>query len=325
MNVNPYGWQRTGWAMDNMAQANPKLKYSTSVVATLIWLRELYRRVRKVGKSLIIQIDGEHQTGKSRIGGYFLAWLLDPTFEENRRVRTCTSDTEILEAVKNINEQGIKGAAMVVDEGGVAVGRQDFADKIAKAINKTIQIIGLLHPIIIIISPIKQQIMKSIERMSNKYIHFERATVGYTKIFPYNIRYNSITEKTLTPKPTISIFGCKYVLNEIKISPLPDWMDRQYAEIENEKKPPLFDKLREQALESRIREKKKDPLELVNLVVENYNEKKMNCDFLAKSAMKESSKRVIFAPNRIKPRLGVSYRDAESIAIEAEAIINKKE
>jgi len=324
INTNPYGWKRIGWAMDNKAQENPKLKYPTSVIATLIYMRALYRRVKKIGKSLIIQIDGEHQTGKSRIGGYFFAWILDPTFGENRKIRICTSDTGILEAVKNINDKQIKGAAIVIDEGGVAVGRQDFADRLAKAINKTIQIIGYLHPIIIIISPIKQQILKSIERMSNVYFHFERGSTSFTRLFPYNLRYNSISEKTLTPKPTISIFGCKYVLNEIKVSPLPAWMDEEYKEIEMKNKPPMFDKLREQAMETKVREAKKDPMELVNVVVEDYRQTGKNCVYLSKSSMKEEAKHISFEPNRIRPRLGVSDRDAHTIAIEAEAIVNKK-
>ena len=323
METNPYGWKRIGWAVDSAQKDMPKFKYSTSVLATIIWFRSLYRRVKRVGKSLIIQIDGEHQTGKSRFGGFFLAWLLDPTFEGNRKTRVCTTDVEILGAVKEIQSSGIKGAAIVIDEGGAAVGRQDYSSKISIAINKTVQIIGSLHPIIIVISPIKQQILTSLERMSHKYLHFERTGEGFSFLYPYNVRYNSLTKKLMTPKPIVNIFGNKYYLNRIKVFPIPKWMDDMYAEIEAEKKPPMFEKFREQAMESRVKEKRKDPLELVELVLEDWKEKGQKCIYLAKASMKEGSTYISFDPNRIKTRLGVSYRDADTIAIEARVKIRE--
>lgn len=319
--INPYDWEFTGWAYRNADPILPNLRYSENTIAAILYLRGLHRRVNVIGKSLIIQIDGEHQTGKSSSGGYLLCYLLDPTFSANRRDRICTTAREILQAVQKIKESEIKGAAIMIDEGGAAAGRQDYHEKIQKAIDKTIQIIGNLRIIIVVISPVKQQISSSLERMAHKYIHFARYGKEYTNAYPYNIHYNSIAKQIITPKPVVVIFGNRYILKRIKISRLPKWLDDQYREIENEKKPLLLRKLAEDGLKEEIEEKKQDPLELVPIVVEKYKR------FLTKIQRRRGNYGIAVKldPRLISRGMGITFADAEYILADCEELLNKPE
>lgn len=320
--LNPYGWRRIGWAYDVKEKAAMSDKHQR-LIAALLFYRAMYRRVKTIGKTLIIQIDGEHQTGKSSSGGFLLCWLLDETFKRDYSWRVCTSAREILEAVKKIKEWGIIGAALMIDEGGAAAGRQDYHERIQKALNKTVQIIGNLHVIIVIISPIKQQVSSSLEKMSHKYMHFRRGSVEYTYLYPYGLHYNSISQTTYTPKPTVIIGGSRFVLKRIKIWKLPKWLDDKYREIENKAKPILLEKLHAEGIEEEIEEMKRsrNPQDLIPLVLRDYEM------FLTKThrRTKIRGRYLKLDANMIAKGLHITFRDAEYILPDCEEALNTPE
>jgi hypothetical protein len=320
--LNPLGWRRIGWSFDEKSD-NPQIKYNPHFIAALLYYRGMYKRVNHVGKSLIIQIDGEQQTGKSSSGGYLLCRTLDPTFEENRKTRVCVSAKQILEAVREIRAMKIKGAAIMIDEGGAAAGRMDYHDRIQRALDKTVQIIGNLKPIIVIISPVKQQVATSLERMSHKYMHFRRGSTGHTYLYPYGQHFNSISKQTYTPKPIITIAGNRYILKRIKIHSIPKELDDRYREIEESLKPELLEKLEAEGMAEEIAKIRESgtPEDLIPRVLEKWDKLLTKKD--RRSPIK--GRYLKFDAGMISRALHISLRDAEYILPDCEALLNTKE
>lgn len=309
-------WKRSAYAFDFKGKQIPKLGIKTEILAAIAWYKQLYRRVKQLGKTLIIQVDGEHRSWKS-IKTCEMGVILDPSFEkyhrnsnpENLNPRIVHSKRELMDMIEDIVKNNHYGAFIMVDEAGATVNKREYYDDIAQAINQSIQVLGKWHIIIAFVAPIKGEVLSSLQRMTNLYIHVERNSNEYTSFNVYNMKYNSIKKQDYPKKPIVRLFGSRFKLKKLKLCSAPDWIVQKYQEIEDTKKPIMLKKMREKSLESEIKEIKKDPYELIEKVVKNWEEYK---------APSSTHEKIILDRFRLKGKLEISQGDAAFIKAEAE-------
>jgi hypothetical protein len=245
--------------------------------------------------------------------------ILDPTFEKLHRDSTLEKPNkrivhgsrELLEVIEDIVVKDIYGAFILIDEAGATVNKRDYYEEIAQAINQSVQVLGKWHVILAFVSPNMGEVLSSLQRMTNLYINVERVSNDYTYFKPYNLKWNSLTKKQYPKKPTIRVFGNKYKLRKLKLCSAPDWIVKNYQDIEDAKKPLMLAKMKERGLESEIKEKKKDVYELIEMVKANTE------PYLSKRSNPEN---LTLDRNRLAGKLQVSQAIAALIKAEVEDI-----
>lgn len=275
-------YEKEAYAFDMGGDPLKKLAYPTPTLLGLAIQKKWYRRVKGLRKTLIMHVSGEHQSWKS-IFASRLAFTLDPTFTkpcptiddatDNFRKRVIHSPESFLDAIQDIQQNNIFGAALVIDEAGASMNKQAYYEKIIQAVNKTIQILGKYRVIIIFVSPVRDFIVASLRKMTHVYIHADRYSNEFTHLTVYNIKFNPYKEVPYKEKIRIRLFGSKIIVPNIKLYKSPTWLIDKYHIIEDERKPALLEQIREDGMAGEIQKKERvDTGKIIADVVERWDE-----------------------------------------------------
>ncbi len=312
-------WNSDAFAFDLSITQHRVYNYvKQSDLIAISFFRHLRSIVIEKKFALLVSFDGRSRAGKS-ITACTLGCLLDSTFEKNFERRIVREIKEFYGALEEIERQKIEGGVVMVDEAGITMSSADFYERWNRAIFKTMQVFGYLHPIILFISPVKEFVDSRLRKLTNYHFAIKRYNNKETTIFPYEVLYSSLKQKYFYKKPVIRVLGNEIIVNRIQLSRPPEWIIKKYGEIEVAFKSKVIKTFGADVLKEEITQKAESISqdEIIKYVVENYNR------FLAKKSKPDNIK---LDPNKIRFvfRRSLTFRDAQYISEEAVAQISEK-
>ena len=212
--------------------------FNYNEIIGLSYLASIKRKVMKVGLTQMMSFDGRHRSGKS-VAASTIGWLFDPTFRKYYEHRLIQEPTEFMDALENIAKQKIYGGYIQVDEAGVSMGSSDWYESWMKALTKTMQVFGYLHPMVSFTSPIKDFVDSRVRKMFHCYFSVARTSSDYSMITPYESVYNTVKGKYYYRKPVVRFYGQKVKLNRLILSTPPEFILDRYQEYEKGVKPKM--------------------------------------------------------------------------------------
>ena len=242
---------------DASAEPYAELPLSRDTLLFYVIMNDFYKRLHSLKMSLFITMDGVHRSGKS-VFAYFMAKLLDPTFEENPKARYVKNPEQMLRLIREIKERKIKGAVILVDEAGASLNSAEWYDEMMRALVKTFTVIGYLNPCILFIAPVKDMFISSARKMSHYHMRFDRTSSMSSRADIYKVIYSSLRQKYFHKHPIIHMFHMKTKLCGIRIGKPPKWLLDEYAALEQENKPVLLDEIENDALAAKGRREAKE-------------------------------------------------------------------
>lgn len=267
-------WERDAYAFDlKHDSAELESVLNLKELVGLTWLISLRNQVVVNRLSLIITIEGRHRSGKSIFGAVDLAMIFDKTYLPAMKTRIVQDANQLLELIKFLRDNRVSNPVIIVDEAGASLSSLDWYERIQKAVIKTMQVIGFLHPIIVFIAPVNDQIASGLRKMSHLFIKVSRKSKKFARIMPYNVSYDSRSRKYYYPRPRIKIFGTTYTVAGIKISMPPKELAQMYQDIEEERKPVMLEDIKEEAQMADIKKQKQifDYDKTANFVASNLS------------------------------------------------------
>jgi hypothetical protein len=182
--------------------------------------------------------------------------IFDASYFTNMKTRVVQTAEDLLDLIKVLQDEKILNPVIIIDEAGASMASSDWFERIQKAVIKTMQIIGFLHPIIIFIAPIQDQIASGLRKMSHVFIRVVRKSNKYTKLYPATVSYDSRTKKYYYPRPRVKVFGTTYTIPYIKITMPPRELVEMYEQIEQARKPLMLEDIRQDSKMSQIKKQK---------------------------------------------------------------------
>lgn len=315
--AQPIIWDSGATYFDLQGVQAPKTIIPTEHILGLSILRQLYRRVHKQRKTLILHIGGEHRSGKSQLAVY-LGAVLDKTFVDNFEKRVVHNQKTLLEAIEDINEKKIYGACVVIDEAGSTTAALSYQQEMAKSISESVQILGFLRIILIFVSPVRGFVLSSLRQMMHKSFYTKRESDEYTECQMYNLLYNNFAEEPYKAKPRVRLFGSRIIVPSIKFHKPPKWLSDKYEALEQQRKPIMLSALRERSTASEAKEK---PAKVdLNKIIETI---KLNpVPFLSTNSKPTA---IRLSVDRLRGKLNLTTTDAKFVKLEAEALLSKQE
>lgn len=245
--------------------------YSKEEILALLWVRKMRHIVTKNGLSLFITVDGRHRSGKSRFA-VTLATLWDRGFELHAKDRMIRSAEQLLDLVEKFQLKNTKNPVIIVDEAGASMNNQEYFEKMNRAIIKCLTVIGYLHPTIIFIAPLKEFVLKGIQKMSHVYLRVQRSSNDFCTIRPYDQEFNPFKQKVLMHRQKVEMFGTPIQIDRIRFYMPPKHINDWYDTYEKEMKPLLVHEIREGS-KDKMRFKDMDPraIELITKIKANLS------------------------------------------------------
>lgn len=271
--TKPAPWAPPIWkASDFLACEEVNLyPLTTPEMLALAYIKHKRDYVMRGGFSLLNNFAGRHRAGKS-IFSACMGSLWDSDFLMNMEARIVQDHKEFLDLIERFDSHHIRGGVIMVDEAGVSMGSSDWFENWMKALTKTVQTFGYLHPVVNFVAPVRDFIDSRLRRMSHTYIEMSRYNNEYSVATPYDMKYSTIRNKYYYAKPIIKMDGRRIRLRRILFSMPPASFMERYANIEQARKPEMMASLRSDLAKSEIK-KQKDEVDLekvVAMVAKNY-------------------------------------------------------
>ena len=313
-------WEREGLMFNkNDFDLFPNLVINSQELNALAFLKRRREQVHITGLTLLAHFDGRHRSGKS-VSAALIAAIWDKTFLKNFERRVVHNAEDFLEEMRRIEKEGIMGAVILVDEAGQSMGASDWYQQFADAIQKSIQVFGYLHIIILFVSPVKDFLLSGLRKMTNMYIRVKRFNNQEANLIIYDIDYGLRKNRMdyYYKKPRLSIFGQKITLKKLKIRNPPKWFLEKYQKLEQERKPKIMEQLRNKGIKKQQIEAREGTFEdKVKFVMENYEmfkadratplEPKLDADLIKMSSLEVKT-----------------YREAQAVKKRAERTLKER-
>ena len=174
-------------------------------------------------------------SGKS-VQATLMGYLWDPTFHKYFERRIVQSPQEFVAAMEGIITDDIKGAAIVIDEAGATMASSDWYEKWIKAITKTLQICGMLKPMILFVAPSRDYIVSGMRKLIVAEHYLERWDNDRTNMNVYHVKYSTMKHDYYYKKPVIRIAGQTIQLKRMIMHKPPDWFIERYKNITEPRK-----------------------------------------------------------------------------------------
>jgi hypothetical protein len=168
-----------------------------------------------------------HNSGKS-VTASIWAHLWDTTFLKYFETRIVQSPQDFVRAMEIVIKDNTKGAAFVIDEAGATMASTDWYEKWIRALTKTLQICGMLKPMILFVAPNRDFIVSGMRKLIIAEHYLERTHTDYTTIKAYHVKYSTIKHNYYYKKPMVRIADTTYQLNRIHQHQPPEWFLERY-------------------------------------------------------------------------------------------------
>lgn len=264
-------WEREGF-MFTQSDILPDLNMSSEELNGVALLKRRREMVHTYGFTMLAHLDGRQRSGKS-ISAILLAILWDKSFLANFDRRIVHTADDFLEEIRRIEAENIKGAVIVVDEAGYSMSASDWYQRFADAIQKSIEVFGYLHIVVLFVSPVKDFLLSGLRKMTNIYIRVKRFNNNETNLIMYDIDYGLRKNRMdyFYKKPRLSVFGQKITMRKLKIRNPPKWLLDKYRALEQRRKPKIMEELRIKGIHQQQEAAKIGTFEdKVKFVIENY-------------------------------------------------------
>lgn len=233
------------------------------------YFNRLWRKLHIENFSLLIIFYGKHRVGKS-LSAVDFCYILDETFEANMETRIVYTSRGLIQAFKDIKEQGIKGGGIVVDEAGSGdLSNMRWYEELAKVVSSELQAVGYLNPIICFVTQNFSFINTTARKLSQGVFEVNRTNNLYSTIKPFWIENNPWITGFYRRYPIFceshgGVASNVYKINKIKIGLPPKEIKDRYIAHSQEFKDQLlisseesirvdeFDKNKKRALVSGI-------------------------------------------------------------------------
>ena len=256
-------WKAAATYFDFEGEQPPELPIPTPNVLGILVLKQLYQRVHRLKKSLIIHIDGQHRSSKSTTA-CLIGTILDRTFIPNFNKRVVHTSEALIAAISEIEQKKIHGAVIICDEAGANLNNMKYFENVAQAISESVQVLGYLRVVIIFVSPMRGFILSSLRQMTHLYFHTRRGSNDYSICQMYALKYDPFHEKNYKQRPVVRLFGSRIIVPSLKIYKPPAWLLEKYQALEQERKPILLESLRTRSMgEDKPKQNKPDVAQLL--------------------------------------------------------------
>jgi len=303
------------WDIKNEENQLAEIKYTFNEVLFLAYARYIRNRLIKNNKSFIAGFEGEHRSGKSETA-VGLAYMVDPSFWPRIEQRIVSTPDELMKEIEVIDKEGIHGAVIIVDEGGVSVASDEFYSKWYKTLSKVFQMFGYLNPCIFFCAVLKDAIGAKFRKLFHNLIQFSRHSNDFTKMKIYNTSYNTMFKKYLHSKKAVKVAGKLCYVKHIKFGKLPKFITDRYKNISISQKKDLMKKWGEELRDEEIKDQEKiDLATIIQEVIDDYKEFESE---------KSTPDQIKLDANLIRAEYrGVSFRDANLIKLKAQKALNR--
>lgn len=242
--AGPINWQANAFLMDKEEIAYSTIKPFQELLA-IAYLRSIRARVHTIGLSYFASYSGGHRSGKSLFAA-LTADLWDRSFWPRFEQRIVQSPQEFVKAMEVIIQDEIKGAAIVIDEAGATMAASDWYERWLKLIQKSMQICGLLKPMILFVAPNRDFIVSGMRKLIVGEYYMERGSPEYTFCTPYQVKYSTIKHDYYYRKPIVRINNMTVQLKRIKIFKPPQFFIDRYINITEPRKMDMMAKFGEE-------------------------------------------------------------------------------
>lgn len=248
----------------------------------LAFIRNIRETVIGRDFSFICTLDGRHRSGKSTMA-ILVSSLLDKTFMENFKMRVVYTPNQLLAAIQDLDAKGIRGGCIVVDEAGVSLSADSYFESFSKVLAKVFNVFGYLNPVVFLCLPISSDVLAKVRRLNHAYWSCSRYSKEFSVITPYDLKFNSVYQKTFFKKPVILIGGRQVHLKRVVIGKPPEWLIAKYQELSLIQKPLAIKELADQFKATELKSVKKtlDIEQLIDAVMKdqkNYLAKRSTPD-----------------------------------------------
>ena len=220
-------WQASAFTFDGDYNATALTSRRLEELLALAYLKSVRRTVVSTGLSYLASFSGRHRSGKS-VTACTWAHLWDHTFWNYFETRVVQSPQDFVRAMEIVIKDNTKGAAFVVDEAGATMASSDWYEKWIRALQKTLQICGMLKPMILFVAPSRDFIVSGMRKLIVAEHYLERHHTDYTTIKAYHVKYSSIKHDYYYKKPMVKIADTTYQLNRIHQHAPPEWFLERY-------------------------------------------------------------------------------------------------
>jgi len=269
-------WEKKAFSIE--PEFDIDLGLTEEELLSILYLKKTRDRIVDVGLSELSFWQGGHRLGKT-LGAITRSCIFDQKFElymETRVTHSVSAYANLIESLDSSqSEHEAVLNAIVCDEAGTSMSGQDWGQAWSKAISKSLQVAGYLHPCISFCAPLRGQVKSDIRKMANVIFKANRKSKKESFFFIYQSNFNDMvgqSGKFFYPKPIIEINGEIRRLNKLTIPLPPSRILERYAEIEKSRKSPLMKQILNEVKKAEIKNLKSevDINYYVNMVVGDY-------------------------------------------------------
>lgn len=252
-------FNNTYFIADQTAQTFQSLgNYNRQEMLGMAYWASLRYKIKHVGLTYLASFDGRHRSGKS-VAASTVGWLFDKTFADYYENRLVQEPRDFIEILERIREDEIKGAVIQVDEAGVSMASTDWFERWMKALTKTMQVFGYLHPIVLFVAPIKDFVDARLRKMFHAYYSVSRFSNDFSVVVPYDAHYNTVRQKYYYKKPLVRFAGTKVKLDRLILGKPPEFIMKRYQDYEMSIKPAMLQSFADDIRKGEIKAVKEAP------------------------------------------------------------------
>lgn len=210
------------------------------------YLHDIWSSVNEKHFSFLCTLTGRHRVGKS-LAACVMANLLDKTFMDNFEKRVVYLPEEFIEVVHDLDQQGIKGGAIIWDEANLGISAREWYSLANKNINYGIQAFGYLCPMVFFVTQDISFLDKQPQKLFHKFYELVRTNNDYTTIYPYDVKIHRRLGKIYYSNPRMLYakgtgYNCnRLVLRPIKLMRPPEEIIKRYDAFSIPKKRKLLE------------------------------------------------------------------------------------
>jgi hypothetical protein len=312
------------FGLDSSIQELQLCGYTEARLAAISFFKGLYREVVINDKSFLGGFEGPHRVGKSTDASWF-GFLLDRTFWEYYQERLVIEPIDIMKAITNIEKHKIHGAVIQIEEAGIGMASADRYETAQKVLEKTIQAIGWLNPILIFIAPMSTFINAKARKMFHMTFDIRRYDRISNRVYPRELYMIKTKSGVVFGRkcPVLNYMGERKQLTDILVSKPPPFIIERYEELAGQRKPELLKKLSSD-LQAAQRQSMKETRD-INTVISGVVEMTKKNTFLSRLERDIDFEADDSLPDRIKLNkvairfgMGIASEEASHVQHEAE-------
>ena len=244
-------WRRQAFSLDKENMNNVLTIKPFEELLAIAYIRSVRHTVTKTGLSYLASYSGRHRSGKS-VTASVMAHMWDRTFWKYFEQRVVQSPREFVGAMETVIRDNIMGAALVIDEAGATMASADWYERWIKAIQKTLQICGMLRPMILFVAPNREYIMSGMRKLIVAEHYFERHNTDYTNMNVYHVKYSTMRHDYYYKKPMVRIAGQTVQLKRILFHIPPQYFVDRYKALTEPHKLDMMSQLGEEVKRSLV-------------------------------------------------------------------------